>query len=75
MEVVSLMVSESAATKFSVTISSQQGLFAQMKPSVKWGSSFVDNFRVGSDSIFGDDFQVKSNCVHGRILVTVGEAV
>jgi hypothetical protein len=52
----SLMVSESAATQLSVMIPSQEGLFAQMKPSISWGSSCDDNFRVGSDSDFGDNF-------------------
>jgi len=58
-----------------VTILSQQGLFAQTKQSVSWGSSFGDNFRVGSDSVFSDDFRVKRDCVRGRIQAIAKEAV
>jgi len=40
-------------------LSTQHGLCAQTKPSVSWGSSFVDDFRALSDSFFGGDFRVK----------------
>jgi hypothetical protein len=62
-EALSLMVSESAATQLSVTISDQQGLCAWTKPSVSWGRSFGDDFRAVSDSFFGGDFRVKWDCV------------
>jgi len=64
MEVVSLIISELSATQFLVKIQSQQGLFAQRNPSVSWGSSFSDNFQVGSDSIFACDCRVNRDCVH-----------
>ena len=38
-----MIIYESLATQFSVTIPSQQGLFAQTKPRVSWGSSFGVN--------------------------------
>jgi hypothetical protein len=75
LEALSLMVSESAATQLSVMIPSQEGLFAQMKPSISWGSSCDDNFRVGSDSDFGDNFWVKWDCVRWRIQTSAREAV
>jgi hypothetical protein len=35
---------------------SQQGSCALTNPCVSYGSSFVDDFLVGSDSVFFDDF-------------------
>jgi hypothetical protein len=37
---------------------SQQGLCAQIKPSISGGGSLVDDFWVGSDSVFAFDFGV-----------------
>jgi hypothetical protein len=31
---------------------------ARMKPSFSWGSGFRDDFQVGNDSVFGDDYRV-----------------
>jgi hypothetical protein len=46
---------------------SQEGLCAKMKPSLSWGSSFGDDFRVGSESVFGVDFRVNWDCVRWPI--------
>jgi len=40
---------------------------AQTNPSFSWGSSFDDDFGVGSDSVLGVDFIVNMDCVLGRI--------
>lgn len=42
---------------------SQLGLCALTNSSFNCGGSLVVDFRVGNDSVFGDDFQVNSNCV------------
>jgi hypothetical protein len=33
-----------------------------MKPSFSWGSSFGDDFKVGSDSLFSDDYRINRDC-------------
>jgi hypothetical protein len=59
-----------------------------MKPSFSWGSGFRDDFQVGSDSVFGDDYRVNKDyrvnrdyyrvnkdCTRIRNQASVGEAV
>jgi hypothetical protein len=48
---------------------------SQMKPSVRWRSSFSGDFRDTSYSVFGVDFRVKWDCVHWRIQKWFGDAV
>jgi len=48
-------------------LQSQEGLCMKTKPSVRWGSSFSDDFRVGSVSVFGVDFRVHWDCVRWPI--------
>jgi hypothetical protein len=82
MEGVSWIISESSSTLLSVMIIEQEGLCARTKPSFIWGSSFGDNFQVGSDYIFGDDYRVNRDyyrvnrdCAHRQIQASAGEAV
>ena len=56
-EAVSLLVSESALTHFSLAILQSRCGF-QMKPNVSWGSSFDNDFRRMRDAVFGVDFRV-----------------
>jgi hypothetical protein len=87
-EAVSAMISKSAATQFLVTIIESTGIteskgiitestrtVAHRKPSSNWGSGFVDNFQVGSDSVFGDDYRVNRDCAHRQNQASAGEAV
>jgi hypothetical protein len=46
-----------------------------MEPSISWGSGFVDNFQVGSDSVLGDDYRVNRDCAHRQNKASAGEAV
>jgi hypothetical protein len=48
MEAISLTISKSTPTPFSLTIMSQQGLRALPNPRVTFGSCFVDFFLVNS---------------------------
>jgi hypothetical protein len=48
MELVSLIIFESSATQFLVTIPSQQGLFAQTNPSVSWEVVSVTIFELAA---------------------------
>jgi len=43
--------------------------------SISWGSGFVDNFQVGSDLVFGDDYRVNRDCAHRQNQASAGEAV
>jgi hypothetical protein len=61
--------------RFRWRLPSQQGLCAQTKPSVSWGSSFGDDFRAESDSVFGCDFRVKWDYVRWRIEASSGKAM
>jgi len=53
----------------------QQGLCAQTKPSVSWGSSCGDDFWVGSDSVFDVDFGVNWDCGRWPIQASTLEVV
>lgn len=44
-----------------------------MNPSISCGSSFDDDFWVGSDSVFGVDFRGNMDCGLGRIQASVVE--
>jgi len=53
-----------------------------MKPSFSWASGFLDDFQVGRDSVFGDDyrvnrdyFRVNKDCARIRNKASAGEAV
>jgi hypothetical protein len=55
---------------------------ARMKPSFSWGSGFRDDFQVGNNSVFGDDYRVnrddyRVNKDYARIpnKASAGEAV
>ena len=50
-EAVSSTISKAAATPFSVTVTSQQGLCAETNPGISWGSSSGDDFRAGRVSL------------------------
>ena len=63
MEVVSLMISESTTTLFSLIISETTGVFALSNPCVTRGSSFVEDFSDGIDSVFDDYFSVHRGCL------------
>ena len=52
-----------------------QGLFALSNPRITHGSSFVDNFWVGSDLVFNVDFWVCRGCLCCRIHASPVEAV
>ena len=67
---------------------SQQGPCARTKLSFSWGSSFGDDFQVGTDFVFGDDYRVNSDnlvnrdyyrvnkdCARIRNQASAGEAV
>jgi hypothetical protein len=43
-----------------------------MKPSLSWGSSFGDDFRVGSESVFGVEFRVIWDCALTNLGVSSG---
>src|SRR3990172_22459 len=45
------------------------------RPRVRWGSSFVDNFQVGSDSVLGVDIRVNWDCGRWPILASALKAV
>jgi len=45
------------------------------KPIISWGIGFVDNFQGGCDSVFGDNYWVKRDCVHRQNQVSAGEVV
>jgi hypothetical protein len=45
------------------------------KPIISWGSGFVDNFKGGRDSVFGDDYLVNKDCAHRQNQASAGEAV
>jgi hypothetical protein len=45
---------------------SQQGLCAYMERSISGGSGFVENFQVGSDSIFGEAYRVNRDCARDK---------
>src|SRR4030066_362649 len=45
------------------------------RPRVMWRSSFVDDFQVGSDSVFGVDILVNWNCGRWPILASALKAV
>ena len=53
----------------------QQGMCAQTKPNINYGSSFGDNFKTVNDLVFGDDFWVKWDCVRWWIQASSGETV
>jgi hypothetical protein len=55
-EAVSVMISESAATQFSLTISESIGLWALTNPHVTFGIGFVDDFRDDCGLIFINNF-------------------
>src|SRR3990172_7149520 len=46
-----------------------------MRPRVRWGSSFVDDFQVGTDSVFGVDIRVNWDCGRWTILASALKAV
>jgi len=59
-----------------------------MEQSISWGSGFRDDFQVGSDSVFGDDYRVNrdyrvkrdyyrvnKDCARIRNKASAGEAV
>jgi len=60
---------------FPLLFLSQQGLWALSNPCASSGSSFGDDFWVGSDSVFIDYFRVNRRCVHWRIHTSALEAV
>jgi hypothetical protein len=45
-----------------------------MERSITWGSGFIDNFQVGSDSVFGDAYYVNRDCAQRQIQASAGEA-
>jgi acyl-coenzyme A synthetase/AMP-(fatty) acid ligase len=46
-----------------------------MKPSFSWARGFRDDFEVGSDSVFGDDYRDNRDCARVRNRASAGEAV
>jgi len=74
-EIILVMISESASTKFSLTIYERTGLCALMNPSVNSASSFGDDFWVGGDSVFLEYFWVNRGSVPCRIQASALQAV
>jgi len=83
-----MTISKSAATKFSVTIiestviTESIGIITEPTRTVRayvtkhqLGSGFVDNFKGGRDSVFGDDYLVNKDCAHRQNQPSAGEAV
>jgi len=66
-EAVSVTIFESAANRFRCRIPSHLGQWALTNPGVSYKSSLVDYVWVVSYIVFGDDYRVNRDCVHGRI--------
>jgi hypothetical protein len=60
------MISETVVAKFPFTVSKSTGLAALTNQGVTFGSCFVDDFAVGTDSVFIDRFLVNMGCEHFR---------
>ena len=63
-ESVLFMISETVLPQFSLKVSKSTGVGALKNPLVTFGTSFVDEFPVGTDSVFVDFFRVKRGCEH-----------
>jgi hypothetical protein len=60
-EVVSLIIFDSSTTLLSMTITESTGTVRAYETELQLGSSFCDDFQVGSDSVFGDDYRVNKD--------------
>ena len=58
MEAVSLIIFYSSTTLVSVTITESTGTVHAYETELQLGSGFRDDFQVGSDSVFCDDYRV-----------------
>jgi len=56
-----------AVAKFSLTVSKSTGVCALKNPLVTLVTCFVDEFPVGTDSVFVDFLLVNRSCEHFRI--------
>jgi len=74
LEAISLMISYSVVTQFTLTICDSTGLCALMNPRVTCGSGLVDDFRGDSDSVFLDNIWLNRGCVLSRIQASHVEA-
>jgi hypothetical protein len=72
---ISLKVSESATTQFSLAILQSTGIFTTTNPCVSYRGRLVDYFSVVSYTVFGDDYRVNRDCARRRIKASAGEAV
>ena len=81
MEGVSLIFFYSSITLLSVTITLSTGTVRAYETELQLGSGFRDDFQVGSDSVFGDDYRVNrdyrvnKDCAPIRNKAPAGEAV
>jgi len=53
---VSLMIYEAVATQFSLMISESAAIVCAVESTCQPGSSFIDDFYIGNESVLVDDF-------------------
>jgi len=75
LEIVSVMNTKSAATRFSLTISDSIGAKCANESMSHMWKQFRWLFWVGSDSVFLDNFWANKGCVRWRIHVSALEAI